>query len=65
MHILLYMFAWSIVMFLFISVYLWEVISIFLRRGRMKKDAELALAVERVIKGEVKIINKEVVKKKI
>lgn len=52
-------------MSVFLTVYLWDVFSIFLRSGKMKKDAELALAVERVINGEIEIINKEVVKKKI
>lgn len=65
MHIMLYMIAWFIVMSVFLTVYLWDVFSIFLRSGKMKKDVELALAVERVINGEIEIINKEVVKKKI
>lgn len=65
MHIMLYMITWFIVMSVFLTVYLWDVFSIFLRSGKMKKDAELALAVERVINGEIEIINKKVVKKKI
>lgn len=64
MHILLYMLAWTIVMCIFLVVYFLDVFSIFLRKGKMKKDVELALAVERVINGEVKIIDKEIVKKK-
>lgn len=65
MHIMLYMITWFIVMSVFIVVYLWDLFGIFLRKGKMKKDAELSLAVERVINGEVKIINEKVIKKKI
>jgi len=48
----------------FLIVYISDRIGIFLRRGKMKKDVEIGLAIERILNNEIETINGKVIEKK-
>ena len=63
-YFILYFIAYSLLMFIFLIIYISDRITIFLRRGKMKKDAEISLAIERILNNEVETIDGEVIEEK-
>ena len=63
-YIILYFIAYALLISIFLIVYIGDRIGIFLRRGKMKKDAEIGLAIERILNNGIKAINEEVSKRK-
>ena len=64
MYFILYFIAYALLIFIFLIIYISDRITIFLRRGKMKKDAEISLAIERILNNEVETIDGEIVEEK-
>lgn len=63
-YIILYFIVYTLLMSTFLIVYISDRIGIFLRRGKMKKDVEIGLAIERILNNEIETINGKVIEKK-
>ena len=63
-YIILYFIAYALLISIFLIVYIGDRIGIFLRRGKMKKDAEIGLVIERILNNGIKAIDEKVSKKK-
>lgn len=63
-YIMLYFIVYTLLMSVFLIVYIGDRIGIFLRRGKMKKDVEIGLAIERILNNEVETIDDKIIKKK-